>query len=337
MVAAVTPARGEEGAGRQPGQAAGAAGRRRRRRPARLRRGRRQGRRRRSRNCSPRPGPSSKSCCGAKAAGRPSRQRAGDVPVARRRPQRFRVIRCRLLVVLLLLAGPAVTPASAQIYAWRDAVGTDDPVGPPAARRRRGHDLHRAKASHRASGSPGPPTAARSGSTRYIDEHAKGHGRRSRPGAGRHPGRIGVQPGGGVAQGRDGPDAADAGHRRGARRRQPVRPGREHPRRRRLPEAAARPATTRRWSWPWPPTTPGPAPSTSTASRCPPYRETRDYVKKITRNSTPAPSRRPASTSGSRSWTAGRSPAIPTAPARRRAPTPSPPGSPTRGRRLAAV
>ena len=62
MVAAVTPGGGQEGAGRRPGEAAGAAGRRRRRRPARFRRGRRQGRRRRSRNCSPRPGPSSNRC-----------------------------------------------------------------------------------------------------------------------------------------------------------------------------------------------------------------------------------------------------------------------------------
>jgi soluble lytic murein transglycosylase-like protein len=33
------------------------------------------------------------------------------------------VIRCRSVVVLLLLAGPAATPAAAQIYVWRDTAG----------------------------------------------------------------------------------------------------------------------------------------------------------------------------------------------------------------------
>ena len=50
----------------------------------------------------------------------------------------------------------------------------------------------------------------------------------------------------------------------------------------------------------------GPGAVDKYGQQIPPYRETRDYVKKITRNSTPPPSRRPASTAGSRWWTAGR-------------------------------
>ena len=62
----------------------------------------------------------------------------------------------------------------------------------------------------------------------------------SRAGAGRHPGGVGLQPARHVAQGRDGPDAADAGHGARARRPQPLRPGGEHSRRHGVPAAAAR-------------------------------------------------------------------------------------------------
>ncbi len=62
-----------------------------------------------------------------------------------------------------------------------------------------------------------------------------------RPGSGGGPGRIRVQPAGGVAQGRNGTDAADAVDRRAARRERALRSRAEHPRRHHLPASVARP------------------------------------------------------------------------------------------------
>ena len=172
------PGRGEEGAGGQPREAAGAAGRRRRRRTARFRRGRRQGRRRRSRNCSPPRGPSSKSCCWAKAQRPPLADTVlGSVRRRRRRPHTPHDS-FRLLLVAALLRRRTGRPAGlgADLRLAR-CLGTDDRLGPPAARRRRGSDLHGAHAPPRPRiRVTRPPDARSERFDPYIEEHAKGHG-----------------------------------------------------------------------------------------------------------------------------------------------------------------
>ena len=126
-----------------------------------------------------------------------------------------------------------------------------------------------------------------------------------RTGAGRDPGGVRRSTRGGIAQGRDGPDAADARHGARAGREQPVRSRGEHPRRRGLPAAAAgslRPAT---WSWPWPPTTRARAASPiRDRSAVPRDTGLREEGDGQIRAASPLPLRTPPSTSGSTPSTA---------------------------------
>ena len=116
----------------------------------------------------------------------------------------------RSLLVLIVVLGVA-SPAAAQIYSWRDADGklvlSDKPRADRArdhlrgARRRGGSRHHAARLDHEER------------AVRRLDRRAcapAGRGRRPRSRG--HPGRIRLQPDRGLVQGRDGPDAADAGH-----------------------------------------------------------------------------------------------------------------------------
>jgi soluble lytic murein transglycosylase-like protein len=83
----------------------------------------------------------------------------------------------RPLVALLLLAGPAVTPAAAQIYAWRDASGqmvlSDRPR--PDGGEVVTYTVPKATAATNFRVTR-PPDARSERFDPYIDEHAKGHG-----------------------------------------------------------------------------------------------------------------------------------------------------------------
>jgi soluble lytic murein transglycosylase-like protein len=85
------------------------------------------------------------------------------------------VIRCRPLVVLLLLAGPAVTPAAAQIYAWRDASGqmilSDRPR--PDGGEVTTYTVPKVATRIRVTRAPDGRSER---FDPYIEEHAKGHG-----------------------------------------------------------------------------------------------------------------------------------------------------------------
>ena len=111
---------------------------------------------------------------------------------------------------------------------------------------------------------------ARGRQRRWTDHAPRaGQPRPRRPGPSRHRRRVRVQPQGPLAQGRDGPDAADARHGAHVRRPAPLRSRREHRSRREVPPCPPRPlrATTR--SWPWRLTTPARGPSIVTGSRFP--------------------------------------------------------------------
>ena len=85
------------------------------------------------------------------------------------------MIRCRPLVVLLLLAGPAVTPAAAQIYVWRDAAGQMVLSDRPRPDGGEVTTYTVAKAATRIRVTR-PPDARSERFDAYIDAHAKGHG-----------------------------------------------------------------------------------------------------------------------------------------------------------------
>ena len=189
-----------------------------------------------------------------------------------------------MLALGALLLPPA--PADAQIYAWRDANGTlvlsdrelDTPTkiyevpGAPAYRTTTAHAAPRVGATlrrHRRGPRPPPRAAARAG-------------------ARRHPGGVGLQPAGHVAEGRDGADAADAGHGARARCPEPVRPRGQHSRGHGLPAAAARPATTATKSWRSPPTTPARVPWTATGTCRPTARRATTCARSASRPATAA-------------------------------------------------
>ena len=202
-----------------------------------------------------------------------------------------------LLFLAVVLA--YASPAAAQIYSWRDADGKLVLSDKPRSGRRRADHLCSARRpvtattrSHRATKSA-PYDAA-------ITEHARRQRRGRRSGARGDPGRIRVQSRRRLEQGRDGPDAADAGDGHRARRQQPLRSRPEHPRRRDLPEAAAqslrpegrtgagrlqRRHRQRRQS----------------TATVPPFKETRNYVDKITK-AAPAASPGEHRSTGGWSW-----------------------------------
>ena len=135
----------------------------------------------------------------------------------------------------------------------------------------------------------------------------------ARAGARGHSGRVRLQPARAVAKGRDGTDAAHAGHRADARRAAAVRPRAEHSRRDQVPAAAARQVPRATKSSRSPPTTPGPAPSIATARRFPRIGKPGTTCA---RSDPPRAKRRPppgscGSTRPSKSSTAARSPATP--------------------------
>jgi soluble lytic murein transglycosylase-like protein len=194
----------------------------------------------------------------------------------------------RFLVAALLLAGPAVLPASAQIYAWRDAAGMmiiSDRPRPDGGEVRTFTVPRVSQAAIRVT----RPADARSERfDLYIDEHAKGQGVdpdlvRAVIQAESAFNPVAVSPKGamglmqlmpataeelGVANPFDPEDNIRGGvtylKRLLTRYDQKVE----------LALAAYNA---------------GPAAVDKYGQQVPPYRETRDYVKKITRNSTPAP------------------------------------------------
>ena len=93
---------------------------------------------------------------------------------------------------------------------------------------------------------------------RYVDRDPGDRpAARGEPGAGRggDPSRVGIRPGGGVAQGRRRADAAHAGDGGGPRRDRPLRPPGEHQRGRAASPVPARSLPGQRRRWPSPPTT----------------------------------------------------------------------------------
>ena len=202
--------------------------------------------------------------CGRRPAGRGHRRRGSRAadPGAR----------------LLAAAWPAASPA--QIYSWRDAGGTlvlsDHPRRAPArpdVRRPadRGFDPDHAVQDRRR------PRRLSTSSSRSMPRPTG----TARPGAGGHPGRVGLQSTCGVAQGRDGADAADAGHGTRSRREQPVRSRGEHPRRFGVPAAAARAVRQQRGTCAGGLQRRPRGRSNRYGQRVPPYRETRGYVQKV--------------------------------------------------------
>ena len=88
-------------------------------------------------------------------------------------------------------------------------------------------------------------------------------------GASRHPGGVRLQPARDVAQGRDGPDAADAGHRARAGGQRPYDPE-ENIRGGTATCGSCSTGTTATRDWHWRPTTPGSGAVDRYGQRCPP-------------------------------------------------------------------
>ena len=148
--------------------------------------------------------------------------------------------------------------------------------------------------------------------------HSPGSAARAR--ASGHPGRVWIQSPRAVAQGRNGADAVDAGHRAEPRREQSMGSGAEHSRRDGLPSSAARRVPTETRSSHSPPTTRAPAPLRSMGAG---YRRIARRATTSVRSAPrrakarPRPARSSSSTRPSRSRWPRRAPDIPPS-ARRR-------------------